>query len=80
MKPEKILIIGGYGHVGRTISIEFANRFPGQVIAAGRNIQKAESFSQETEGKALPLSLNIFNSNVNIEAALDGVSQVFAKF
>ena len=48
MKTGKILVIGGYGHVGRAISSELAHFFPDRVIAAGRNIQKA--------GSSLPLS------------------------
>ncbi|MFH1908875.1 MAG: saccharopine dehydrogenase NADP-binding domain-containing protein [Chloroflexota bacterium] len=76
MKTGKFLIIGGYGSVGRIISTVLANQFPGRVVAAGRNIQKAENLSQETGGKALPLALDIFDPEVNIETALEGVSQV----
>jgi len=76
MKMGKFLIVGGYGHVGRTISTELANQFPGRVIAAGRNIQKAEQLSKETGGKVLPLALDIFDPEVNISKSLDGVSQV----
>lgn len=76
MKIGKFLVVGGYGHVGRTISTELANQFPGRVIAAGRNIQKAEQLSKETGGKVLPLALDIFDPEVNISKSLDGVSQV----
>jgi len=76
MASKKILIVGGYGQVGRTISTELANQFPGQVVAAGRNIQKAEKLSLETSGKVLPLALDIFDPQVNIDMVLDGVSQV----
>lgn len=76
MKTGKILVIGGYGQVGRTISSELADTFPGRVIAAGRNIQKAEQLSKETGGQVLPLALDIFNPEVNINKSLDDVSQV----
>lgn len=76
MKTGKFLVVGGYGYVGRTISTVLADQFPGQVIAAGRNIQKAEKLSQETDGKVLPLALDIFDPEVNIERVLEGVSQV----
>ena len=59
MAKDKILVVGGYGHVGRTISTQLANHFPGRVIVAGRNYQKAEAFSQETEQTMLPLRLDI---------------------
>lgn len=56
---NKLLIVGGYGHVGRTISTRLADHFPGRVIAAGRNYHKAQAFSQETGQKVLPLELDI---------------------
>lgn len=57
----KILIVGGYGNVGRTIAVELANRFPGQVIAAGRNYKKAEDLARTTGMKVLPMELDVFN-------------------
>lgn len=76
MKTGKFLVVGGYGYVGRTISTALANQFPGQVVAAGRNIRKAEKLSQETGGKVLPLALDIFDPGVKIEKILEGVAQV----
>lgn len=74
--PGKILVIGGYGHVGHTISITLADQFPGQVIAAGRNFSRAEEFSRTTDGKVLPLELDIFSPHSSLDAALEGVIQV----
>ncbi|GAB4577465.1 MAG: hypothetical protein Fur0022_01960 [Anaerolineales bacterium] len=76
MKTGKFLVVGGYGYVGRTVSTVLANQFPGQVIAAGRNIRKAEKLSQETRGKVLPMALDLFDPGVKIEKMLEGVSQV----
>lgn len=77
MKTGKFLIVGGYGCVGRTISTVLANQFPGRVVAAGRDIRKAEKLSRETDGKVLPLALDIFDPEVNnIDRVLEGVSQV----
>lgn len=76
MKSGKILIIGGYGHVGQTISTTLADPFPGKIIAAGRNLSRAEAFSRATGGKVLPLELDITSSNGSLDAALDGVVQV----
>jgi saccharopine dehydrogenase (NAD+, L-lysine forming) len=47
---ENILVIGGYGHVGRNVCLELAKDFPGKVIAAGRDLQKAEDFAATTSG------------------------------
>jgi len=76
MKTEKILVVGGYGYVGRTISTILANHFPGRVIAAGRDIRKAENLSEETSGKVLPLALDVFGPDADLEKALESVSLV----
>lgn len=76
MKTGSILIIGGYGHVGRTIATVLAEYFPGQVIAAGRDIRKAEALSQVTGGKVRPQALDLFDPNLKVEKLLDGVAQV----
>jgi len=57
----KILIVGGYGGVGQFISTALGDQFPGQVIVAGRNYQKAQDFSAETNNKVLPAKLDISN-------------------
>lgn len=36
-----IVIAGGYGHVGRAIAKHLASRYPGRVVLAGRNLDKA---------------------------------------
>ncbi len=71
----KILIVGGYGAVGRVISKELANLFPSQVIIAGRNFQKAKEFSTTLNTQARPLALDITSVD-NIDQRLDGVSLV----
>jgi len=43
----KILIIGGYGHVGRLIAERLAPMYPGRVVIAGRNINKASVAAME---------------------------------
>lgn len=56
---ERIVIVGGYGHVGQKICTELGERYPGKVYAAGRNFARAEQFSLSTGGKVKPLQLNI---------------------
>lgn len=55
----KILVVGGYGSVGRTISTALGTQFPGQVIAAGRNDRKARELAAETQQRVLPLALDV---------------------
>lgn len=56
---EKILVVGGYGQVGRVISISLGQIYPGLILAAGRNIEQAEALSFETQGAVLPVHLNL---------------------
>jgi hypothetical protein len=50
-----IVVVGGYGAVGRTVCAELA----GRVFAAGRNLAKAEAFSREMGDRMLPLGLDL---------------------
>jgi saccharopine dehydrogenase (NAD+, L-lysine forming) len=72
---KKILIIGGYGNVGRIIATELGNRFPRQVIVSGRNYQKAEAFSLEMGQQVIPMALDISRISAN-EKLLDDVGIV----
>ena len=51
---EKILVIGGYGHVGRNVCLELAKAVPGRVVAAGRNFETARAFAETTNGAVIP--------------------------
>jgi len=66
----KILIIGGYGHVGRLIAGRLAPLFPDRIIIAGRNIEKAKTVAtvigHGVEGRAI----DIFTASSN--GASDG--------
>lgn len=56
---NKILIIGGYGKVGRIISEQLAVRFPHKVIVAGRNFKKAEALAQKLNHTVIPYALDV---------------------
>jgi hypothetical protein len=56
---DGIVVVGGYGSVGRTVCAELAGRFPGRVFAAGRDLGRAEAFSREMGGTVLPLRLDL---------------------
>lgn len=60
---NKILVVGGYGHVEQSICRELGDQFLGKVIAAGRNYKKAEKFTETTDGKVMPLELDIVNQD-----------------
>lgn len=60
---DKILVVGGYGNVGRVICRTLAEWYPGKVVAAGRSYQKAYQFARKTDGKVVPLQLDVSDLN-----------------
>jgi saccharopine dehydrogenase-like NADP-dependent oxidoreductase len=76
MVHKRILVVGGYGNVGKIISTTLAKDNLVQVVAAGRDMHKAERLSQETNGKVTPFVFDLFDPEVDFEMVLDGVSQV----
>jgi len=68
----KILIVGGYGQVGRSIGERLASMFPGRVTVAGRNPDKAKATAAEIGHGAEGRALDIFVTDVG--EALDGVA------
>ena len=59
MLDKKILVVGGYGNVGRIICQTLAEKFPKKAIAAGRNYDRAKSFSSKTQHKVFPRQINL---------------------
>ncbi|MFP5201116.1 MULTISPECIES: saccharopine dehydrogenase family protein [Bacillus] len=59
---SKIMVIGGYGHVGQQICLQLSEVYPGQVFAAGRSYEKAEQFSRQTNGRVLPFQIDVRQS------------------
>lgn len=56
---DRIIVVGGYGQVGKVICEELGKAYPRKVYTAGRNLQKAEQFSNHMEGNVLPLRLDV---------------------
>jgi len=68
----KILIVGGYGQVGRMIAERLAPLFPDRVTVAGRNPDKAEAAAGEIGHGAKGRAVDIFAADAG--DALDGVT------
>ena len=47
---SKIFVLGGYGAVGKLIAIRLAKRYPGAVVVAGRDGEKARALSASIPG------------------------------
>jgi len=72
-----ILIVGGYGIVGRLIAGHLAPQFPGRVVIAGRDAGRAASLCSALGYGARSLRLDV-NDPAQVEAALPGVDTVLA--
>ena len=70
-----ILIIGGYGAVGQVLAQTLADKFPGQIIVAGRSYKKADALAQDSDGKIKPYQLDLNTAHENPEI-LEGVAVV----
>lgn len=59
----KIVIVGGYGAVGKIISEKLSEVYSNQIVIAGRSIKKAEKLADELG--AIPLELDVNNVHDN---------------
>lgn len=72
---DDILIVGGYGVVGRMIAQHIAPVFPGRLLIAGRDAAKAKALCRALGNGARPRALNI-NDTQALGGALAGVGTV----
>ncbi|MDF1499746.1 MAG: saccharopine dehydrogenase NADP-binding domain-containing protein [Anaerolineales bacterium] len=72
---RNILVVGGYGNVGRTITKRLGTEFPGRVIVAGRNIQTARDFVRDVELEIIPMTLDVHKPD-SLDDVLDEVGLV----
>ena len=56
---NKYLVIGGHGSVGRVVCQYLEVKFPGQVVAAGRNIDAAAAFESSPSGRVSSIKLDV---------------------
>ena len=75
MSSGSILIVGGYGVVGRRIAADLAPDYPGAVIVAGRNLEQAQALAITFETGVRARYVDV-RQPASIEAALDGVETV----
>ncbi len=74
---DKILIVGGYGAVGKVVSENLAKIFPGKVIIAGRNRQKACDFIFQYKLSAIPAAIDLSSNSfeeINFEQIHTAIS------
>lgn len=72
---DEILIVGGYGQVGRVVAGRLGRLFPGRVVAAGRSLERAQAFARQTAGRVRPRQLDVAVL-ADSASALDGARVV----
>ena len=77
MSNQDILIVGGYGVVGRRIAAELGPDHPGRVIVAGRHLERAEQAAMDLGGGIRGRMVDIGVPS-SIAAALEGVAVVIS--
>ncbi len=70
-----ILIVGGYGTVGRRIADDLAPDYPDRIIVAGRNLEQATQLAAEL-GHGVRARRADVDDPASIEAVLEGVGVV----
>jgi len=77
MNRQGLLIVGGYGVVGRRVAAELAADYPGRVVIAGRHFDRAQAtaviLGHGTCGRAIDVS-----APASIAAALEGIAAVIS--
>jgi saccharopine dehydrogenase-like NADP-dependent oxidoreductase len=77
VNSQGILIVGGYGVVGRRIATELAADYPGRVVIGGRNPARADEIAR-TIGHGVRGSTIDIAVPQSIAAALEGVAVVIS--
>jgi saccharopine dehydrogenase-like NADP-dependent oxidoreductase len=72
---QDILIVGGYGVVGRRIATDLAPDYPGRVVLGGRNLERANACAAEIGHGVRGCAIDIRDPQ-SIVAALNGVATV----
>ena len=70
-----ILIVGGYGIVGRRIARDLAPDYPGRIVVAGRSIERATQLALEL-GQGVRARRTDVDDAASVEDSLNGVSVV----
>lgn len=75
MAAGDILIVGGYGVVGRRIAAHLVRRFPDRVVISGRNERRADALCRELGHGARARRIDV-DDVATIGPALDGAGTV----
>lgn len=74
---DGILIVGGYGVIGRRVAERLAQAFPGRVVIAGRHLDEAQASARELGRGCRARRIDVDDA-ATVEPALAGVGTVVA--
>jgi saccharopine dehydrogenase-like NADP-dependent oxidoreductase len=77
VNSQGILIVGGYGVVGRRIAAELAADYPGRVVIGGRNLGRADEIAATIGHGVCGRRIDIADPS-SIAAALEDVVVVIS--
>jgi hypothetical protein len=70
-----IVVIGGYGAVGSVTALILGDRYPGEVVAAGRYLEKAEILARSSGGAVRAARVDV-GDPADVDRLLDGAAVV----
>jgi saccharopine dehydrogenase-like NADP-dependent oxidoreductase len=73
LSDNAILVVGGYGVVGRRIASELGSLYPGRVIIAGRSFEQAERMASAIGHGVRPRTIDVSDAS-SVNDALVGAS------
>lgn len=74
-RGHDILIVGGYGTVGRRIAADLAHDYPGRLVVAGRSLERGAELALAL-GHGVRAGRTDVDDPVSVDASLDGVGVV----
>ena len=74
---SQILVVGGYGVVGKRMAAQLAQWYPGRVIVAGRNERRAAAACLDVRGGSSSRAIDV-NDVASFGPALDNVGTLIA--
>jgi putative NADH-flavin reductase len=66
----RVMVLGGYGTVGGTVTRELSRTFPGRVVCVGRHLAQAEQLAADTPG-VIPAQADITAPETVLDLAAD---------
>lgn len=68
---QRIVVVGGYGAVGRVVSLALADRHHGTVVVAGRDVVRARTLARRSPGPLAPTEVDAADA-AGLARVLDG--------